>query len=266
MASPPPRTYPTIRGPGSRVPISMRMPSMAIATMGPRRTALGEVDFTRAAMNPARMRSPGKGQVRCPATRTTMAMAVRRWPLMGTLGLCRKLPRTISEVAQRLPKTAALCQVSLNGCPPGPLPESLSPEGHSSSGPWGKRWDVVGMIFGGPPYLAIPHGSQRVTAVIGLPQPQEAPRDDSGTPGLGGTCPPEISEETLLPRRTSSPNTPSRLYLLRSLRLAWCKGFVGRAGASSDFPCVSIFLSPGAIMLAGCPAAHGFIRRRGRFP
>ena len=59
MARAPPRAYPASLPPMTRTPTSMTTPSMAIATMGPRRTALGEADFIRAAMIPARRMSPG---------------------------------------------------------------------------------------------------------------------------------------------------------------------------------------------------------------
>ncbi len=91
----------------------MRKPSTEMATMGERMTALGETDFMTAQTRPARQNRPRWGQSRWPATRIPMPMPVRILPVRGTRALCRKLPKTISEAAQRLPSTAALRQSSV---------------------------------------------------------------------------------------------------------------------------------------------------------
>ena len=91
---------------------------MVMASIGARSTALGETDFMAAQTSPALQRRPRSGQSSCPATRMAMPIPVRRLPESGMRALWRKLPRTISEAAQRLPRTAALRHSSAL---PGPL-------------------------------------------------------------------------------------------------------------------------------------------------
>ena len=83
---------------------------MAMPTMGPRMTALGEMDFMSAQMSAERQMTPRSGQLRWPAVITTTPNAARTLPANGSLRLWRKLPRTISTAAHRLPSTAARCQ------------------------------------------------------------------------------------------------------------------------------------------------------------
>jgi hypothetical protein len=80
---------------------------MTMPTIGPRMTALGEMDFIRAQTSAARQIRPGVGAARCPATAIATPKAARTLPPNGRFRLWRKLPTTISTAAQTLPSTAA---------------------------------------------------------------------------------------------------------------------------------------------------------------
>ena len=76
---------------------------MTMPTIGPRITALGEIDFISAQMSAARQIRPRSGCARWPAVITITPKAARKLPAKGMRRLCRKLPTTISDAAQRLP-------------------------------------------------------------------------------------------------------------------------------------------------------------------
>ena len=102
-ASAPPTRYPAAWPPNRRTQASSSTPSIAIPTIGPRMTALGEMDFIRAQTTAERQIRPRSGQDRWPAVITSTPKAARKLPANGMRRLCRKLPTTISDAAHRLP-------------------------------------------------------------------------------------------------------------------------------------------------------------------
>ena len=102
-ASAPPTRYPAAWPPVRRTQDSSSRPSIAMPTIGPRMTALGEIDFMRAQTTADRQIRPRSGCARCPAVITSTPNAASRLPANGIRRLCRKLPTTISDAAQRLP-------------------------------------------------------------------------------------------------------------------------------------------------------------------
>ena len=83
-----------------------------MAIIGPRMTAMGDIDFMRAQINPLRQMSPFSVHWRDIDTKRIIPMAVRKFPAKGTLKLCSALPKTISEEAHKLPTTAAFCHTN----------------------------------------------------------------------------------------------------------------------------------------------------------
>jgi len=80
--------------------------------MGPRITALGEIDFMRAQIREARQMIPLPGHILKNETIRTTAKKERIVPANGKRILCRKLPMIISMEAQILPMVAALNHLS----------------------------------------------------------------------------------------------------------------------------------------------------------
>lgn len=85
-----------------------------MAIIGPKITALGDTDFIKAQIKPDRQIKPLSFHLKLIETRRMIPIDVRKILLKGTRRLCRKLPKTISDDAQRQPTTAALSQVILS--------------------------------------------------------------------------------------------------------------------------------------------------------
>ena len=109
-----PKAKPKNVRPNSLTDSSSSKDSESMAIMGPKMTALGEMVFMMAQIRPARQKSPFSLQVEPIEIRMTMPIPVRTFPLNGTLRLCKKLPRTISEAAQIVPTMEALIHNSLS--------------------------------------------------------------------------------------------------------------------------------------------------------
>ena len=88
--------------------------STIIPIIGPRIIALGAMDFIIAAIIPARIIRPFCGQRVIKARIKITLKNDITVPLNGIRILCRKLPRTISLAAQRLPNAAAFNQRLFN--------------------------------------------------------------------------------------------------------------------------------------------------------
>jgi len=83
-------------------------------TIGPRMTALGDIDFISAHTRPARHTIPFSFQRNWPPTSRDTPIAERIIPVNGTRRLCRKLPMIISMDPQMLPSNAAFVQTEFN--------------------------------------------------------------------------------------------------------------------------------------------------------
>jgi hypothetical protein len=83
--------------------------------MGPRINALGEIDFRRAQIIPARRTSPFSFQICRNEIRSQTLINDNIAPESGIFRLWRKLPKIISMEAHVLPTTETLSQTGLSG-------------------------------------------------------------------------------------------------------------------------------------------------------
>ncbi len=114
IANADPSKKPAILRPMILTDISNNNDSIKIAIIGPKITALGDIVFISAQINPDLQNNPLSLHLYAAEIISTKPIAVSIFPLNGIRRLCKKLPNIISEAAHVDPKTEAFNHVSLS--------------------------------------------------------------------------------------------------------------------------------------------------------